>query len=188
MVADIVELSKNREITSADLTALQSGNPERIFPVFMRIHNRKYIQHFAMVVKNLEKIVDGEVVVCEIKGVSDYFVDHLACQMLHGDIDVLLGISGDDDALLYLAGRFSKMEFDKIDMDSYDALCELTNCINGNFATLLEESCVEVEIETPTCCDDCHIRSDAQFYVLRLRVDGKEVEIISVIDVIAYMS
>lgn len=188
MVADIVELAKNRDITSADLAALQSGKPERMFPVFMRIHDRKYIQHFAMVIKNLEKFVSKEIVICEIKGVSNYFVEHLACQMLHGDTDVLLGISGEDDALLYLAGKFSKMEFDKVDPDSYDALCELTNCINGNFATLLDEDLVEVEIEPPMCCDNCHIRSNAQFYVLKLRIDGKEVEIISVIDVIAYMS
>lgn len=188
MIADIKKLQENRELSSMDIQALESGEAMKMFPVFMNIYNRKYINHFAKVVENIEKIIGKEVIIHEISGTDEYFAEHFACQMLHGDTDVLLGLSGSDESLLYLAGKFLKEPFDRIDEDSYDALCEVTNCINGNFAALLEQNEFELDIETPMCCDGCRISGNADFYVMKLSMDGHIMDIISVIDTIPYMS
>jgi CheY-specific phosphatase CheX len=188
MIIDINGLGRIRDLSDVELRALESGKPEKIFPVFMKVNNKKYTEHFTMVISNIEKIVGSEVMVCEISSRENYYAEHLACQMLHGDTDVLLGLSGDDEALLFLAGKFCNETFDKINEESYDALCEFTNCINGRFATLMEKDDVELDIETPMCCDCCSITSNAKFYIMKLNVSGKLLDIISVIDVIPYMS
>ena len=119
---------------------------------------------------------------------SSYHADFFACQMAHGDTDIMLGLSGDVKALLYLAGGFGREEYFEINEDSYDALCEVTNMINGKFAKMLEEEGVELEIVPPVCCENCDITTNGSFYVMCLEVNGSPMDIISVVDVIPYMT
>ena len=61
----------------------------------------------------------------------------VGCQIMDGDIDVFLGIAGEDADLLCVASTFSQEDMNKFDADAYDAICELINIINGAYATKL---------------------------------------------------
>lgn len=146
------------------------------------------MKHLAIAYEYVRTLTMDRVAFLEIKEISSYHADYFVCQMAHGDTDIMLGISGNTKALLYLAGGFGREEYHEINEDSYDALCEITNMINGKFAAMLEEESVELEIVPPVCCENCNITTKGSFYTMCLEVNGNRMDIISVVDVIPYMT
>lgn len=146
------------------------------------------MKHLAIAYEYVRTLTKDRVAFLEVKEISSYHADYFACQMAHGDTDIMLGISGSVKGLLYLAGCFGREEFDEVCEDSYDSLCEVANMINGKFAAMLEEESVELEIVPPVCCENCDITSNGSFYVMCLEVNGNRMDIISVVDVIPYMT
>ena len=155
---------------------------------FAKLGNRRCIKHFAMTYECLKRFVKDDIVLTAIKNVSEYKADYFACQMAHGDTDVMLGLSGNVDAMLYLASSIAGEEFTTINEDSYDAMCEFTNLANGQFAAFLEEEGMEMDVVPPMCCENCNITANGNFCVLTLLINDKELDIISVIDLIPYMT
>lgn len=152
-----------------------------------RLGHRRNIKHFVLTYDCLKRFVKDDVILTSIKNVEEYKADYLACQMAHGDTDVMLGLSGNVDAMLYLAGHVAGEDFQSINEDSYDALCEFTNLANGKFAAFLEEEGMEMDVLPPMCCENCNISANGSFCVLTILVNNKELDIISVIDLIPYM-
>lgn len=152
-----------------------------------RLGRRKSIRHFIVAYNCMKCYLDGEIITKEVSMVDSYDADYLACQMSHGDTDVFFGVSGQKDALLYLASCIAEEEFEEFNEDSYDALCEFANMVNGNFNVFLEQEDTEVEVVPPMCCGNCLITSHGKFCVLKMEVDGKELDLISVIDIVPYM-
>lgn len=146
------------------------------------------MKHLAIGYEYVRTLTMDRVAFIEVREISSYHADFFACQMAHGDTDIMLGISGDVKALLSLAGGFAREAYDEINEDSYDALCEITNMINGKFAEMLEEEGVELEIVPPICCENCDITTNGSFYVMCLEVNGSPMDIISIVDVIPYMT
>lgn len=146
------------------------------------------VKHLAIAFEYVKALTKGNVEFLEIKEVSSYKANYLACQMAHGDTDIMLGISGSEEAILDLAGCFAREKFTEINEDSYDSLCEVTNMANGKFAAMLEEEEIELEVVPPVCCENCSITANGNFCVLSLELNGNPMDIISVVDVIPYMN
>ena len=45
-----------------------------------------------------------------------------------------MAFAGEDDALLKIASPFAKEEFESLDEDAFDSVCEFINCSNGLYA------------------------------------------------------
>lgn len=163
----------------------------RIFELYRKLFSEvrrvEYFKHLAIAYEYVKALTKDNVVYKSIKEVSSYKADYLACQMAHGDTDIMLGISGNKEALLYLAGCYAREKFAEINEDSYDSLCEVTNMIDGMFAAILEDDGVELELVPPMCCENCNITANGNFYVMSLEVNGKQMDIISIADVIPYL-
>ncbi len=154
---------------------------------FAKLGHKKSIKHLAMTYECLKHFVKENMTITRIKNVREYQADYFACQMAHGDTDVMLGLSGSVDAMLYLAGCVAGEKFDGIDEDSYDALCEFANLANGKFSAFLEEEGMEMDVVPPMCCENCRITAEGNFCVMTLLIHDKELDIISVIDMIPYL-
>lgn len=152
------------------------------------IGHRRSIKHFIMAYNCIRFFADSKISLEDIRLVNEYEADYFACQMSHGDTDVLFGLSGSQEAMLHLAECVADEKFTEINEESYDVMCEFNNMVNGNFAGFLEEEDIEMETMPPMCCQDCHIKASGTFCVMRLTLDGKELEFVSIIDVIPYMS
>jgi two-component system chemotaxis response regulator CheY len=93
----------------------------------------------------------------------------------------LLGFSGDAGALTRLCGAYSGKPLTAgADMDEYaiDCLRELTNCINGVFASEMSNEGVELEIGLPCFYKDSKLVSNGPLVILPLTVDGYTFEIV----------
>lgn len=153
-----------------------------------KLGHHRNIKHFVLAYDCMKFFVRENIVLKRIYNASEYQADYFACQMAHGDTDVMLGLSGNVDAMLYLAGCVAGERFDFVNEDAYDALCEFTNLANGKFAAFLEEEGMDMDVVPPMCCENCNISSNGNFCILTVLVNGKELDIISVIDLIPYMT
>lgn len=156
--------------------------------LFSEVKRVEYLKYLVIAYEYVKVLTKDNVVFQSIREVSSYKADYLACQMAHGDMDIMLGISGNVEALLYLAGGYARETFAEINEDSYDSLCEITNMIDGMFAAILEDDSVELELVPPMCCENCNITANGNFYVMTLEVNGRQMDIISVVDMIPYLN
>lgn len=154
---------------------------------YAKLGHRLNMKHLVFAYDCLKFYFDGDIALTGIRSVDNYHADYFVCQMAHGDTDVLLGISGNVEAMLSLAGSIAEEQFDAVNEDSYDALCEFSNLVNGKFSTYLEGENYEMDMIPPMCCENCDISASGEFCVFTLRINDKELDIISVVDIIPYM-
>ena len=106
----------------------------------------------------------------------------VGCQIMDGDIDVFLGIAGEDADLLCVASTFSQEDMNKFDADAYDAICELINIINGAYATKLSYEEIEVSLHPPVFYQDTQIKADNGMYVVTFNMKGHRFNLLMVAD------
>lgn len=156
---------------------------------FSKMGHQSNMKHFDIAYDCLKFFVDEEdIQLKSIELVEEYHAEYFACQMSHGDTDAMFALSGGAEGLLGLAGYIAEEEFEAIDEDSYDAICEFTNMVNGKFSGYLEDEDVEVDTLPPMCCENCHITANGKFCVLHMSINGNDLNLISVVDIIPYMS
>jgi CheY-specific phosphatase CheX len=90
---------------------------------------------------------------------------------MDGDIDVFLGIAGQDKDLLGIASAYCQEELHEFDDDAYDALCELINVLNGSYATVLSSDDIEVALHPPVFYMNTKVEGYRGFYVASFVLD-----------------
>lgn len=155
-----------------------------------KLGNRRCVGHLAVACECLGFFMEDAVSLVDIDMVNSFQTECFACQSVHGDTDIFFGISGSERAITYFAGRMTDEEYDGIDTDVYDALCEFTNLVNGRYITYVgnEDEDIQMDSLPPMCCENCNIRVNGSFCVLTVNIGGEELKLISVVDVIPYMS
>jgi CheY-specific phosphatase CheX len=122
--------------------------------------------------------MDTQIVMESIEYIKQYQGQFMGCQIMDGDIDVFLGIAGEDDELVELASVFAGEDFRELDMDAYDALCELINVMNGAYATKLSGSEIEVTLHPPVFYKDTCVTSETGLYVAVFEMNGKSFKLL----------
>lgn len=173
------------KITEEELERIMNGQVEDIVGAMLKLNQKKYIEHYILVAKNIVRFIGDDFLICDVKYVDRIECKHLACQIVNGDEDLFLGISGDAKALAEVAGIYAREKFDDMDEDAYDAICEFINCVNGLFVTNIcnEDEDMELELMPPVFYDKCTLSGGKKFYVVTLRINGKVLDVISAIDV-----
>ncbi|MGN0512902.1 MAG: chemotaxis protein CheX [Lachnospiraceae bacterium] len=167
---------------------LNLGDEKEFFRnAYTQVGQKKNLLHLACAYYNFKKIARRDVELKQIRKVNNFQTEFFACQMAEGDMDALFGVSANEDAMLLLAGYMARCPFDEIDEDSYDALCEFANLVNGKFVGYMEQDDVDLNPIPPMCCENCKITANGDFCILTISVDGKDLDFISVVDVIPYM-
>ena len=113
--------------------------------------------------------------------ITDYKFEHLATQPVVGDHNILLGFAGDNTSLLSIAIPFAHEEFEAIDEDSYDSVCEFINTINGLYASKSSYAGISIDMEPPLFYDNGNITSQ-KIYKLPMTISQKSVDLIVIID------
>lgn len=117
--------------------------------------------------------------VSRVKSDQDEF---MACQTMTGDVTVFLGLAGTRDSLQTVASMYARENFTLFDEDSYDALCEIINCINGTFATRLSEEEIRVSMYPPVYYLKPEMKAEDGCYKLSLLIRGIRVGILLSVD------
>ena len=155
--------------TDSELKVIKEGNIDDMVTTFLDMNTEYYNKQMQSVLKIFthQKEYEGKFV---------------GCQLMDGDIDVFLGIAGDDSDLLCVASVFSQEELSEFDSDAYDAICELINIINGAYATKLSYEDIEVSLHPPVFYKDTQIKADNGMYVVTFSMNGHRFNLIMVAD------
>ncbi|SFU53717.1 chemotaxis protein CheX [Butyrivibrio sp. INlla21] len=162
--------------TESDMSALKSGDVERIVPIFLATDDPVYRAMFSMGIKNMYRLVDNHIFVGKAYKVSTIKDEVLGVQKFHGDQKAVVAISGKYEDVQRMAIAYTKEEFIETKEDALDAICELINCINGLYATEQSRNDTRIELEPPNFYVSFPEASCEEIMVMPIYICGGEVK------------
>lgn len=178
----IQRFKADNDFTDDDIEAFKSGDIDKLTDLFININKPLYKEYVSLAIRNIIRFVDSGVIFDNAKLVKSKRFQHLATQCVKGDHDIFIGFEGDGDSLLSIAVPYTKEQFEEVDEDVYDAVCEFTNCINGLFASKLSYEGVNIDMIPPLFYTDAELVSEQGFYSIPLIINSKNVNLLISID------
>ena len=170
---------KSERYTSLDLDALKSSDIDKIIPIFLRDSNVPAIvkDYVALMARNIVRFIDSKVRFERIEKIHTYTTKYIASQCFTGDYELFIGVCGAGDKVF--AENYAKEEFEQIDEDCLDAVCEFINVCNGLFASKLSQEEVQIDMLPPNMyTDNTTISTDGMMFMLPCFVDGVRSDIV----------
>ena len=175
------DFKEENNYTAEDMSFLKSGDTNKEIYVLTKTQDSYVSRHIGMVVRNLVRFVSPDIIISSVKKVDSIDMEHFGYQELFGDFKALLGFGSSNEAIALVANRFANEEYTVADEDSYDAVCEFTNCINGLFASELSQMEVDVDMLPPLSKDNATI-SSGNMYLCEMYIENVKVCAVSVIN------
>lgn len=168
--------------TDKELKAIQTGDVDFLVKEFCDMKNDRYLMQMQCLIKCLVSYMGDDIELHNISQLNEYRGHFIGCQVMDGDTDVFLGITGEDNALLKVASVFAMEELERFDVDAYDALCEMINIMNGAYATRLSHNGVVVNLHPPVFYTDTMVEADKGFYAATFAIGQEEFQMLLVAD------
>ena len=170
---------KAERFTSLDMDALKSSDVDLIIPIFLRDSQAPIIikDYIALLARNIVRFVDNKVRFGKIEQVHTYTNKYIASQCFSGDNELFIGIGNVGNKIIGEA--YAHEEFDELDEDCLDSVCEFINVNNGLFASKLSLEDVKMDMLPPSMFTDITtINSDGMMFVLPCFVKEQPVDIV----------
>ena len=164
-----------RELTGEQLEVIKGGTVDEVADVLLTAGNEHAEGLLKLAVRNLVRFVSTDIWFERITRVDKLDAAQLASQKIVAAVPMQLGFVSKNDELLELACIYGKEEFDALDADAYDAVCEFINCNNGLYARTHSTLCCELELLPPTFETDAVL--EGEIYQLTVCVNNKEMTI-----------
>ncbi len=170
---------KSERFTALDLDALKSADIDKIIPLFTKECNAPAVlkDYVALMARNIIRFVDNKVRFERMEAVNTYTGKCIASQGFSGDYEIFIGLAGPGNKII--GEKFGAEEFDEIDEDCLDAVCEFINVSNGLYASKLSEEEVKLNMMPPNMyVDVTTISSDGLMFVVPCFFKDEKVDII----------
>ena len=179
----LVGFKKVNGFTDFEMDAIKSGDVNRIIPIFTSnrecpVEVRDYI---ALMARNVVRFIDNKVRFGYLEKINSYMAEAISIQELKGDYNFLVGIGtdGDKEGLRLAGSIYGKWEFDTVDEDVLDALCEFINVSNGLFAREEGENGVVIDMIPPEMhTEKTVVSSEGVYYKIPFYVSDNKLDII----------
>lgn len=172
---------KEQRFSALDMDAIKSGDLDKIVPVFTKEITIPPVMkdYIALMARNIVRFIDTDLRLEQTERINQYTGPYMASQELEGEFNFFVGLTGEQEAVLSAASVFGKEEFQEIDADSLDSLCEFINCNNGLYASKLSEDDVELELLPPNMyTEKVKIQTDGPMYKIPMYISGKRLELV----------
>lgn len=171
--------------SALDVEAIKSGDIDKIVQVFMKDNLIPPIikDYFALIARNIVRFIDTHFRMEDVERVNDYTTHYLASQELDGDYRVLTSFAGSAEGIKFIADTFGQENFETVDMDALDAVCEFLNCNNGLYASKLSNEDIDLDMKPPMMKDQVTtIYSDGNMFKVPLFINDFPVDLIICIE------
>lgn len=173
---------KENEFTDMQMNAFKSGDLDQLISLFISETNPLYTDYAGLVLRNILRFISSNFYFGKVSKLSSYSFDNLAAQSLVGDHELFLAFAGKGNSILKIANPYAKEEFDSVNEDAFDSVCEFINCINGLFSRKLGETDIEVDMLPPVFYTEKTLISDDIIYVLPVYIGNDAVDMLISID------
>lgn len=169
--------------SDAELEILKSGDIDRIISVFVDINISSLASEcITLAVRNIIRFINNNIKLKKAYITKEYTFPSIAYQQLVGSHELLVGFAGEDGALLSIAGPFAKENFETMDEDAFDSVCEFINCINGLYASKLSSVDIHIDMTPPKFNQNKTLISDGDIYVVPIVINDKQFDLLVVVD------
>jgi len=163
------------DLTSEQLEVIKSGTVDEVADVLLDAGNEHALGLIKLAVRNLVRFISSDIWFERIVTVDKLEAAQLASQKIMAATPMQLGFVCKNDELLELACIYGKEEFDSLDADAYDAVCEFINCNNGLYARGHSTLVDELELLPPTFENGAVL--EGELYLLTVYINNKEMTI-----------
>lgn len=166
---------EEKNFTDAELEVIKGGVVDDVANLLLHADDKYAEGLLRLAVRNLVRFISSDVYFTAIERADKFEAAQLASQKIIGTVPMLLGISSENAEMLELACIFGKEEFDALDADAYDAICEFINCNNGLYARTNSTLNCEMELLPPTFEENAELAGD--MYLLTVYVNNKKLTV-----------
>jgi CheY-specific phosphatase CheX len=170
---------KYERFTALDLDALKSADIDKIIPVLTRDCKAPAVvkDYVALVARNIIRFVDNKVRFERMESINTFTGKYIASQGFSGDYQMFIGLSGEGNKVI--GEKFGDEEFEDLNEDCLDAVCEFINVSNGLFASRLSEEDVSLDMLPPSMYTDITtISSEGLMFSIPCFFNDKRVDLI----------
>lgn len=168
--------------TKEALEAIKSGNADRILPLFLHSSNIMEAELAGVAMRTVLRLIDTRAVPSKSMEKTAFPFSYFAMQNAMGDHNILFGIAGDEKGMLAVASGFGREQFEQMDEDAFDSVCEFVNCINGLYASALSGKNVQVDMVPPNFYTAGSINSDKAFCAIPVKLHEEEITLLIAVD------
>lgn len=170
---------KAERLTALDLDAIKSSDVDKIIQVFTKDSSAPTIvkDYIALMARNLVRFVDNKIRFERIERINTYTSKYIASQCFEGDYELFIGIGGNGNKTVGEA--YAKEEFECIDEDCLDSVCEFINVCNGLFASKLSQEEVAIDMLPPNMYTDITtVSSEGLMFIIPCFIKGERADIV----------
>lgn len=173
---------KSIGFTLEELDSLKNEDIDKIVPMFAYASNPYVTRIAALALRNITRFVSSNYYIGKIEHVTSFDYRAFAGQRCEGDINTVIGfaVKNDPDGFIQIANGYSKNGSYSMGLESYDAVGEFVNCIDGLFSSAVSAENVEIEILPQFSYENQIAKGSA--YVLPIYINGSEVSLYIAVD------
>lgn len=160
------------EYTDAQMNSLILNDLEEIIRIFVPLKNRHLHELTVTFVQTLKSLIDKEVYLDKAYTSNAVQLDSYAGQVVNGDMNFKVYISGLGNNLLGIANYFTGDKYESVTEDALDNVGEFINCVNGLFATNLSYNDIMVDMGFPDYAIDGLYLKDNPLFVIPIHANG----------------
>jgi hypothetical protein len=146
----LLAYQEEKALNAAQLEIVKSGTADEVAEEFLKADNSHAENLIKLAIRNLVRFVSSDICFGNIVKTDKFEAAQMASQKIESTTPIQLALTSEASELLELACIYGKEEFDTLDADAYDAVCEFINCNNGLYARTHSTLCCELELLPPT--------------------------------------
>lgn len=173
---------KEKGFSDADMTALKNDDFDALMSIFA-FSSKPFVTELAgLVVRNLNRFVTRDFYVGQIRHVEQMDYRYLAGQRTTGDYDLYMAFVEEEDngGFTTLASAFAGEQFDQVNADVYDAVCEFINCSSGLFASDVSSKGVNMDMEPTFVYENQQVIG--KVYALPIYLEDHKLQLLIAVD------
>jgi len=176
------EYKHTENLSDEDIEELKSGDMDRMVPVLLHIDNGIVRRLLTIGVRTAYRLMDRNILISEIKRVSEITVPVLSLQHIYGMHKIMTGFAGTPETMEKVGKAFAGDSNVDNPEDGLDAICEFLNCVNGFLAIEYSLIPVDLDMAPPIYYQNEVKLSGPDIYVLPLTLCGEQISYITAID------
>lgn len=163
--------------TKSDIDTLKSGDVSEIASLFISDKNQKLQDILAIILRNITRFISSDFYIENSQKVSSVKFVNIAGQNVVGDDNYSIGFidSTGSTSFTHVASMYDKSQLKANSPETFDALCEFVNCVNGLYVTNEASDTSDIDMAPPFSYKNGEIKGD--FYIIPINIGGAQLSI-----------
>lgn len=168
----ISSFQAENEYTDSQMNSLMLDDLEEIINIFVPLKNKQLQELTATLIQTIKRLIDKEVYLDKAYASNSIQLDSYAGQMINGDMNFKLYLSGSENNLLGIANYFTGDKYGEMNDDALDNVGEFINCVNGLFATNLSYGDIVIDMSSPDYSLEGLYLNENKLFVIPIHANG----------------